>query len=61
MFACFEINGQPARQERRESKGIIAHPQPNIVKVNVGLGLGWGCVGLGWDSAIVLHNFEVGD
>ena len=26
------------RDERDERKGIIAHPQPNLVKVKVGLG-----------------------
>ena len=32
------------------SKGIITHPQPNLVKVE--LGYGWVGVGLVWGSAI---------
>ena len=41
-MAVLRINGYPVRDEReremRERQGIIAHPQPNLVKVKVGLG-----------------------
>ena len=42
------------KRDGRERQDIIGHPQPNFVKVKVGLeqGLGWGWVGLGWGSAI---------
>ena len=42
------------RETEDGRQGIIAHPQPNLIKVKVGLGRG-GVeveVGIGWGSAI---------